>query len=115
MISLTETLAGELAGTGVSTSALCPTFFRTNIHEAARTSQPELRGQVEKLVTRSKWSAEQIAKIALDELERGTLYIVPQRDARGLWRAKRVLGARFYTLLGKASRDPRFLRYLGGA
>lgn len=113
VISLTETLAGELPGTGVSASALCPTFFRTNIHTSARTTQPKMRAQTEKLITESKWTAEEVAKIALDGLERGDLYVIPMADARGFWRAKRVLGARFFTIVGKAMQSPRFLKVLG--
>lgn len=113
VIALTETLAGELP-VGVTASALCPTFFRTNIHASARTTMPHMQKQTAKLVTDSKWSAEQIAEIALDRLERGQLYIIPQRDARSYWRAKRVLGEQFYSLVGKAMRDPRVMRALGG-
>lgn len=113
VIALSETLAGELHGTDVHVSALCPSFFRTKIHEAARTSMPELKDQTSKLVTRSKWSAEQIAEIALDGLERGQLYILPQPDAKGLWRAKRALGNRFYGVMGRVMGSRRFSKYLG--
>ncbi|MCA9607299.1 MAG: SDR family NAD(P)-dependent oxidoreductase [Myxococcales bacterium] len=113
VISLTETLAGELLDTGVSASALCPTFFRTNIHTTARTTMPHLRRQTEKLVTEAKWTAEDVAKLALERVERGDLYIIPQADARGFWRAKRALGARFFTVVGKAMQNPRLLKALG--
>ena len=33
--------------------------------------------------------------------------------ARGLWRAKRALGARFFTVVGKAMQNPRLLKALG--
>ncbi|MCB9595440.1 MAG: SDR family NAD(P)-dependent oxidoreductase [Sandaracinaceae bacterium] len=114
VISLTETLCGELMDTGVSASALCPTFFQTNIHTRARTTMPHLRDQTAKLITESKWTAAQVAEIALDQLEKGTLYIIPQPDARGLWRAKRALGGRFFQLMGKAMKNPRFMKVLGG-
>lgn len=113
VIALTETLAGELVGTGVSASALCPTFFRTNIHTAARAPAKDIQ-RTEKLITESKWSAEQIAEIALTGAERGELYIIPQADGRAFWRAKRVLGQRFYTAIGAALKNPRLGRWLGG-
>lgn len=113
VVSLTETLAGELAGTGVSATVLCPTFFQTRIHESARTTMPELRAQVGKLVTSSKWTAEQIAELALDGLARGELYVIPQADAQGFWRAKRLLGARFFELTGRALKSSRFRKILG--
>lgn len=100
VIALTETLCGELRGTGVQVSALCPTFFRTNIHVSARAPEA-LAATTEKLVTRSSWSAEAIAEVALTGLERGELYVVPQLDGKVLWRAKRLLGERFHRLAGR--------------
>lgn len=99
VVAMTETLRAELKNDGVSVSVLCPTFFRTNIHKAQR-SPEDLRAKTEKLVTQAKWSAEEIAKVAVDGLERGTLYVIPQADGKIMWRAKRALGQRFYTVVG---------------
>lgn len=109
VVALSETLYGELSGSGVRVSALCPTFFRTNIHKNARSSKPENQEQAAKLVTGSKWSAEQIADVALAALEAGELYVVPQTDGKVLWRAKRVLGQRFYGVIGRLSKSQRLL------
>lgn len=106
VVALSETLYGELMGTGVRVSALCPTFFQTNIHKAAR-APDGLREQTEKLVTGAKWTAEQIAEIALRGLERGELYVVPQTDAKVMWRAKRLLGQGFYGVLGRLTASSR--------
>ncbi len=114
VVALSETLYGELHGTGVHVSALCPTFFRTNIHLGARSANAELVGTTEKLVTEAKWSAEEVATLALAGVEAGRLHIIPQADGRFLWRAKRLLGHRFQGLLGWVASDPqrarRFLR-----
>jgi NAD(P)-dependent dehydrogenase (short-subunit alcohol dehydrogenase family) len=100
VIALSETLRAELRDDSISVSALCPTFFRTNIHKDQR-SPEELRERSKKLVTGAKWSAEEIAKIAIDRLERGTLYIIPQTDGKVIWRAKRVMGQSFYSAVGR--------------
>jgi short-subunit dehydrogenase len=102
VIALSETMRTELEGDHVQVSALCPTFFRTNIHAAQR-SPEKLKKASEKMVTGAKWSAEEIAKIAVDGVERGTLYILPQTDAKLIWRAKRLMGQSFYSFLGRAS------------
>lgn len=114
VVALSETLAGELSGTGVQVSALCPTFFRTNIHKSARSSNPETKAIAEKLVTGSSWTAEQIAERALAALEAGELYVVPQRDGRTLWRAKRILGQRFYGAVGRIARSERLRKAFFG-
>ena len=113
VVALSETLYGELDGTGVSVTALCPTFFRTNIHDAAR-APDELRAQTEKLITRSKWSAEAIAEVALRGLEHGELYVIPQADGKVMWRAKRLLGQGFHGAIGRLTRSPRLLGWLSG-
>lgn len=112
VIALSETLCGELQGTGVGVCALCPTFFRTNIHVHARSSGDTLRDQTSKLVTGSKWSAEQIADIAIAGLERGELYVIPQADGKLLWRAKRLMGQGFHGAAGKVTRNTKLLRFL---
>lgn len=103
VVALTETLAGELHGEGLSVSVLCPTFFRTNIHEAQRSTEA-MRERSKKLIMGAKWSAEDVARVALRELERGSLYVIPQTDGKLFWRAKRVLGAQFYGLAGRVAK-----------
>ncbi len=104
VIALSETLFTELARDNIQVTALCPTFFRTNIHKSKRAYGGGTGERTDKLVTRAKWSAEEIATIALDGMLAGKLYVLPQRDAKATWRAKRVLGQRFYDLLGMATR-----------
>jgi NAD(P)-dependent dehydrogenase (short-subunit alcohol dehydrogenase family) len=95
VIALSETLCAELAEDGVKVTALCPSFFRTNIGRSARgiVSSTQL---AQKLVERADWTADQIAEIALRGLEGGELYVIPQSDGKLMWRAKRLLGAGFY-------------------
>jgi len=102
VIALSETLYTELAKDNVQVTALCPTFFRTNIYKSKRAYGGGTGERTDKLVTRAKWSAEEIATIAVDGMLAGKLYVLPQRDAKATWRAKRVLGQRFYDLLGMA-------------
>lgn len=100
VVALSETLAGELEGSGVKATALCPTFFRTNIHKAQRSAE-KLKQKSAHLVEKAKWSADEIAAIALRGLERGELYVIPQLDGKVAWGAKRVLGATFPKLAAK--------------
>lgn len=96
VIALSETLFAELGPSNVHVAALCPTFLRTNIHKSARAFGGGTGEKTDKLVTQAKWSAEDVARVAIDELLAGRLYIIPQADGRVLWRAKRALGQSFY-------------------
>ena len=108
VIALSETLFAEIGPKGVRVSALCPTFLRTNIHKGTRAYGAATGEKTDKLVTEAKWSAEEVAKVAIDELLAGKLYIIPQTDGKVLWRAKRALGQHFYAALrvGYSRFDP---------
>ncbi|MCH8498842.1 MAG: SDR family NAD(P)-dependent oxidoreductase [Marinobacter sp.] len=89
-LAVSETLAAELAGTGVRVTALCPTLVKTNISANGR-----IRGRsndlFNRLMNRFGMSAEQVARVTLDGLDRGQLYVLPQFDARMIWRMKRLI------------------------
>lgn len=88
VLSLSETLAAELSGTGVNVTVLCPTFVKTNIVEAGRISDKstDIAGR---LMRWTGFSAERVARTCLDTLDRGGLYCMPQPDARIGWGIKR--------------------------
>jgi NAD(P)-dependent dehydrogenase (short-subunit alcohol dehydrogenase family) len=108
VIALSETLFAELGPSNVHVSALCPTFLRTNIHKSTRAYGGSTGEKTDKLVTEAKWSAEDVAKVAVDETLAGRLYIIPQTDGKVLWRAKRALGQRFYGALRASLKSGTF-------
>jgi len=92
VISLSETLHGELRDGGISTTVLCPTFFRSELYDRTRTTNTDLERITRKLIGQAGWTAEQIAEVALRGLETGELYVIPQLDGQIMWRIKRTLG-----------------------
>lgn len=103
VVSLSETLAAELAGTGVKVTVLCPTFVRTNIFggELIDASAARLAERIAGVVG---FSAERVARMTLDAHDRGRLYVMPQLDAKLLWRAKRLLPGPYTRIAGLAGR-----------
>lgn len=91
VLSLSETLAAELSGSGVRVGVLCPTLVRTNITRNARTGQtpPGHLALVDKLMARVGMTPEDAVRHALDGLDRDRFYLVPQLDARLFWHLKR--------------------------
>lgn len=105
VVALSQTLYGELALDGIGVSVLCPTFFKTNIADRARTSgDPAMLDFARGLMERASIQADEVARIALDEVQKDRLYILPHRDGRMLWRIKRFFPAAFYRL------TPRLMR-----
>lgn len=112
VVSLTETLYAEYAGTGVKVAALCPTFFPTKILDSMR-GPIDGRAQrtARKLMDRSALSAADIARVGLDGLEKGELHIVPMRDGKLMWLFKRLRPQAFHDALGPGRRGLiRFLK-----
>src|SRR5215467_8700892 len=104
VVALSETLQGELYGTGVSVSVLCPTFFRTNIMAGARGANEKGREVVAKLMDRSRVQADDVARIALDAVDRGRLYVLPHDDGRWMWRLKRAVPQGYFGAVGRLFR-----------
>ncbi|MCR5979078.1 SDR family NAD(P)-dependent oxidoreductase [Gordonia jinghuaiqii] len=89
VMSLSETLAAELSGSGVKVSVLCPTFVKTNVAVDGRITD----GSMHLAQTLMRWtglSAERVAITTLDAHDKGRLYVVPQPDAKAIWLLKRL-------------------------
>ena len=96
--ALTETLAAELEGTSVTVTALCPSFFPTNVEKTARGDDPLFRAQVRHMMRMSWYNADDMARFALDSVEAGRLHAVPMPDAWLAWLVKRIAPGSFHRL-----------------
>lgn len=103
VLSLSETLAAELAGTGVQVTVLCPTFVKTNI-VANGEIDPSAASLATTLMRWTGYSPQRIARTTLDAHDRGRLYVVPQVDAQLLWRTKRLVPGLYTRGAGLISR-----------
>lgn len=103
VLSLSETLAAELAGTGVSVTVLCPTFVKTNIVESGRISE-ESSQLANRLMRWTGFSPDKVARICLDAHDRGELYCMPQLDAKIGWTVKRLAPQAYTRAAGLISR-----------
>lgn len=106
-LALSETLAAEFArgepgDDELAVSVVCPTFVETGIVDGElmdETSAAYVRERAAALGT----TAADVARTALDEHDRGTLYVFPSRDARRYWRLKRLLPTVYPRLAARAT------------
>ncbi len=103
VLALSETLAAETAGTGVNVTVLCPTVVNTNIFTSGRI-HGGIPPVLNRLIELTGVSAESVASTTLRALDRGQLHVLPQFDARMIWRAKRYLPATYTRGAGLLSR-----------
>jgi NAD(P)-dependent dehydrogenase (short-subunit alcohol dehydrogenase family) len=103
VLSLSETLAAELAGSAVKVTVLCPTFVKTNIVESGRITA-ESSERAAKLMRWTGFSPAKVARVCLDAHDRGELYCMPQLDAKLAWNVKRLAPQAYTRAVGLASR-----------
>lgn len=107
-LALSETIAAELAGSGVHVTALCPTWVNTNITANGRISGAS-HALADRLIKRGI-APERVVREALDALDAKRLYVMPQLDAKLIWLMKRLLPDAYRHGTGFiASRGQRFL------
>lgn len=106
-LSLSETLAAELAGTGINVTVLCPTFVKTNIVKSGAESgaiSAQTTQLADNLMRWIGFSAERVARMCLDTLDRGGLYCMPQPEARIGWGIKRFTPTAYTRAVGFSTR-----------
>ncbi|KAA1416807.1 SDR family NAD(P)-dependent oxidoreductase [Nocardioides humilatus] len=103
VVSLSETLAAELAGTGIAVTVLCPTFVRTNIF-GGELIDPLAAQMARRVAGIAGFSPDRVARMTLDAHDKGRLYVLPQLDAKALWRLKRLAPAPYARVAGLVGR-----------
>ncbi|MEV6774069.1 SDR family NAD(P)-dependent oxidoreductase [Nocardia sp. NPDC051030] len=103
VMSLSETLAAELSGSGVAVTVLCPTFVKTNVVQDGRIGSGASR-LADELMRRTGFSPERVARTTLDSHDHGRLYVLPQLDAHAVWLLKRHFPALYTHALGVLNR-----------
>ncbi|HEU4412564.1 MAG TPA: SDR family NAD(P)-dependent oxidoreductase [Polyangiaceae bacterium] len=96
VVALSETLHAELAPHKVGVTVLCPTFFQTDIVKSGRLHSSDGAAIANKLMSRAKLQADDVARLALEGVEADRLYVVPHPDGRWMWRLKRLAPEPFY-------------------
>ena len=88
VISLSETLASELAGTGLQVSCAMPGFFRTHLLDHMR-APPEENRLAHRIMDNSGHDPDEAALALLAAVAAGELYVVWPPEYRWAWRLKR--------------------------
>jgi NAD(P)-dependent dehydrogenase (short-subunit alcohol dehydrogenase family) len=91
VISLSETLRLELEPYGVHTTVVCPAYFRTTLGDRLRSPDPGLAVLIDKLMSSSKVSAEDVAAQIVTAVGDKRFLVLTHPDGRRSARLKRLL------------------------
>ena len=89
VVAFSETASHELAPYGVGCTAVCPSYFRTNLMSSMRGGDEGLAQIVTQLVERSPISADDIAAAVVAGVDEGLDLVVPDEPARSAYALKR--------------------------
>lgn len=90
VVAFSETLAHELAPYGVGCTAVCPSYFRTNLIASMGGADADVGAKVAALVEQSPISAEDVAAAVIEGIGRGDELVVPDEPARAAVRLKQA-------------------------
>jgi NAD(P)-dependent dehydrogenase (short-subunit alcohol dehydrogenase family) len=96
VVALSETLTLELDSDNIAVSVVCPAFFRTNLAESLRASDPTSTVLTQKLVNKAKVSADEIAEKVFRGVEDKQFKILTHDDSKRLVMLKRLLPYRWF-------------------
>ena len=100
MLSLSETLYGELKPHNVGVTVICPSFFQTNLLNEGRLEKID-RDLASKMMKSAKFTADDVAEAGVRAIAEKRLYVVLPRQGRVFWRLKRFFPNYVCNLLAK--------------
>jgi short-subunit dehydrogenase len=103
VVALSETLSHELAPFGVAVSVVCPSFFRTNLHESLQGADAEMEQAAHTMITRARRSADQVADRVLRGIDARRDVILTDVDGHVAWRAKRFARPVYRTVMRRVA------------
>lgn len=91
VVALSGTLEHELMGDGIDVSVACPGFFKTNLNESVRSTNPQLTKIMNRLLEKGPLDVDQVADHIVRAVEKKQVMIFPHKSGRRTWTAKRFM------------------------
>ena len=88
-VALAETLDAELRPRGISTSVICPLFFRSGLADSLSGDDPEADAAARTLLAKTPLTSEKVAARSIRGIEARRLVITPDALSTFTWYSKR--------------------------
>lgn len=102
VVSFSETMKLELSQQQIAVSVVCPSFFKTNLNESLRTSEPTVAALLNKWFERATMSTEEVASIVVKKVaEQAFLILTHKEGIRAYWLKKWLPSNKYLSLMQK--------------
>lgn len=88
VVAFTETTGHELAAHGITAHVVCPSYFQTNLMAGAQGRDETVRTVIGAMVDNSPWTAGDIARASLAEIDAGAEIVLPDEAAKAAYGRK---------------------------
>jgi short-subunit dehydrogenase len=96
VVGFSETMKLELAFDNIDVSVVCPSFFKTNLDESMRTSEPAMKKMMDRAFDKSDISAEQVASTIYHEAQKRTFLILTHKLGKQAFIMKKLMPTAMY-------------------
>lgn len=113
VISLSETLEGELYPRNIGVTIVAPTFFKTNLDKSLRVTDARQEKMAANFFKKSKTTSEDVASHTIRSIEKNRLYVITQLDGKFSWITKRMSPELYYKVIKWGYKHKVLDKYLG--
>ncbi len=96
VISLSETMKLELAPNNIDVSVVCPSFFKTNLDESMRSSEPAMVTMMNRAFEKSDITAEDVAEKIYQQAQSREFLILTHKLGKQAYLMKKLLPSKWY-------------------
>lgn len=96
VVSLSETMKLELAHDNIDVSVVCPSFFKTNLDESMRTSEPAMKKMMDRAFDKSDINAEQVATSIYQAAQKRRFLILTHKLGKQAFLIKKLMPTAMY-------------------
>ncbi|XQW84972.1 SDR family oxidoreductase [Thalassotalea piscium] len=96
VVSFSETMKLELSFDNIDVSVVCPSFFKTNLDESLRTSEPAMRKMMDRAFDKSEISAEQVAETIYHQAQKRRFLILTHKLGKQAFLMKKIMPTASY-------------------
>lgn len=96
VVSFSETLKLELAADNIDVSVVCPSFFKTNLDESLKATEPMAKEMVQHFFSKAQITAQDVAEYVYEQANKRRFMIVTHKEGRRALNMKRYLPNKWY-------------------